>query len=65
LNIKSKKVNMVKDGEPSGKNSDKDKDKGKRKSDNESGRARKRRREPKFTTYTGLNETLKRIFMET
>ena len=42
-----------------------DKDKGKRKLDNDSGNARKRWKDPKFSTYTGLNETLERIYLDT
>ena len=53
-------MNATEGGGPSSKGLDKDK--GKRKLDNDSGNARKRWKDPKFSTYTGLNETLERIY---
>ena len=56
-------MNATKGGGPSSKGSDKDK--GKRKLDDDSRKNRKRWKDPKFSTYTGLNETLERIYLET
>ena len=61
--LKVKKVSAIEVGAVSSGGSDKDK--GKRKLDNDSGNARKRWKDPKFSTYTGLNETLERIYLET
>ena len=58
-----KKVRAIEVGAVSSGGSDKDK--GKRKLDGDSGNARKQWKDPKFSTYTGLNETLERIYMDT
>ena len=44
---------------------DSDKDRGKRKIENDRDRSKRQRREPRFTTYTELNESLERIYQDT
>lgn len=61
--LKMKEVNATEGGGSSSRGLDKDK--GKRKLDDDSGKARKRWKDPKFSTYTRLNETLERIYLET
>ena len=44
---------------------DSGKDKGKRKAEDYNDKSKRQRREPQFTTYTELNESLERIYQDT